>query len=514
MERDASQLEPANPGHTSQPQLTPRSAEACRRTGVDPRELVPLPPEAFAEPGQPEELQQLKFHHYENARIETYTTVQEERDRIIREGRLGSTSEEPANGLSTAQAELAAKASAAESTALLKAQRAVEKIQKRQQADIENMLMFELKAAQITEEKAQKVRREAQRAEELRRAKEAKAREWAENRRKFEEEKRRQEKAMERTARRRAQLEMQREAKKRHEDELKVKEVQHQAAAAERERLRKAEFRKQRQQEMMAKRAREAAAKAEEDARKEELRTARMQAAKQAKQAANAAEREKANQRVARSLQQQEQNLKEAREFYEHRMELEEQRRMLLNEQKEMELERRKRAGREREDHIRGVQGQMEHALEQRIHGILNRNKGHDERMRAVLDQRHQVLLRAQTQHDMRVYQRHVKLERHRRRDEYRREMLAEKIRMETQRADDVKNARQSLLQRNRAARNKSVNMRQAVIDKIDRMRRSNSFYLPQDMRAAIDNPDLLELMERCDEQQRETGGKVGRTLI
>ena len=187
---------------------------------------------------------------------------------------------------------------------------------------------------------------------------------------------------------------------------------------------------------------------------------------------------------------------------------------MLLNEQKEMELERRKRAGREREDHIRGVQGQMEHALEQRIHGILNRNKGHDERMRAVLDQRHQVLLRSQTQHDMRVYQRHVKLERHRRRDEYRREMIAEKIRMETQRADDVKNARQSLLQRNRAARNKSVNMRQAVIDKIDRMRRSNSFYLPQDMRAAIDNPDLLELMERCDEQQRETGGKVGRTLI
>ena len=66
-----SQVEAANPGHTSQPQLTPRSSEACRRTGVDPRELVPLPTEAFREPGQPEELQQLKFHHYENARVET-----------------------------------------------------------------------------------------------------------------------------------------------------------------------------------------------------------------------------------------------------------------------------------------------------------------------------------------------------------------------------------------------------------------------------------------------------------
>ena len=47
---------------TSQPQLTPRSSEACRRTGVDPRELVPLPPEVFKEPGQSDELQQLKFH--------------------------------------------------------------------------------------------------------------------------------------------------------------------------------------------------------------------------------------------------------------------------------------------------------------------------------------------------------------------------------------------------------------------------------------------------------------------
>ena len=423
-----SQVEAANPGHTSQPQLTPRSSEACRRTGVDPRELVPLPPEAFREPGQPEELQQLKFHHYENARIETYATVQEERERIIREGRLASTSTAPASGQSTAQAQLAEQASAAESTALLKEKRMVEKIQKRQQADIENMLMFELKAAQITEEKAQKVRQDTQRAEELRWAKETKAKAWAEDRRKWDEEKRRQEEVMEKGARRRAQLEMQREAKKRHEDELKIKAAQHEAAAGERERQRKQEWRKQRQQEIMAQRAREATAKAEDDARKEERRVARLEENKQAKMAANAAEREKAAQRVAQSLQQQQQNLEETREFYAHRMELEDQRRILFTEQRDLELERRKRAGRERSDHIRGVQDQMEHALEQRTRGILNRNKGHDERMREVLDQRHQGLLRSQTEHDMRVYQRHVKLERHRRRDEYRREMASKKL--------------------------------------------------------------------------------------
>jgi hypothetical protein len=504
-----SQLEASNPGHTSQPQLTPRSAEACRRTGVDPRELVPLPPEAFREPNQSEELQQLKFHHYENARIETYTTVQEEREQIIREGRLGSSSSAPATGQSTAEAQLAAQASAAESTALLKEQRIVEKIQKKQQADIENMLMFELKAAQITEEKAEKVRRDAQRAADLLRAKEAKSKAWVEDRRKWDEEKRRQDELLEKGARRRAQFEMQRETKKRHEDELKIKEAQHKAAAGERERQAKQEMRKQRQREVMAQRERDAEAKAKEDARKEARRVEKLEEQKGARMARNAAEREKANQRVAKSVQQNAQNLEEAREFYEHRMELEDQRRMLFTEQRDLDLERRKRAGRERSDHIRGVQVQMEHALEQRTRGILNRNTGHDERMRQVLDQRHQGLLRSQTEHDMRVYQRHVKLERQRRRDEYFREMVSEKIRMQTQKADDLKSSRQTLLQQRRAARNKSVNTRQGIIDKIDHMRQSNSFHLPHDMRASIDNPELLELMERCDEEQRVTGEKV-----
>ena len=91
--------------------------------------------------------------------------------------------------------------------------------------------------------------------------------------------------------------------------------------------------------------------------------------------------------------------------------------------------------------------------------------------------------------------------------------MFSEKIRMETQRADDLKSSRKTLLLQRREARNKSVNTRQGIVDKIDRMRQSNSFYLPHDMRASIDNPELLELMERCDEEQRVTGDKVRLTL-
>ena len=75
---------------TALPALTPRSAEACRRNGIDPRELVPLPVEAFAEPDQPQELQEVKFAHYEAGRKEAFRLVQAERERVIQEQARGA----------------------------------------------------------------------------------------------------------------------------------------------------------------------------------------------------------------------------------------------------------------------------------------------------------------------------------------------------------------------------------------------------------------------------------------
>ena len=42
---------------------------------------MPLPVEAFAEPDQPQELQEVKFAHYEAGRKEAFRLVQAERER-------------------------------------------------------------------------------------------------------------------------------------------------------------------------------------------------------------------------------------------------------------------------------------------------------------------------------------------------------------------------------------------------------------------------------------------------
>lgn len=494
---------------SSRPQLTPRSSEACRRTGVDPRELVPLPPEVFKEPGQSEELQQLKFHHYEQGRLETFKMVQDERERIMREASRGALRSCGASGGvgKDAEAALLAQSDAASSSVYLREKRILEKIQKRQQADIQNMLMFELKSAQISEEKEEKVRQMAERAEGLRREKERKSRVWAEERRRWDDEKHKQELMMEKDARRRQQLELQREARKKAEEELQAKRLSDELGKKEEERVAKQEARRQRQSEVMQERQRQAAIKAEEDARREELRTQKYEEQRQAREARNAALREKGAQRVSDTLAQQARSVEEQRVFYAHRMALEEQRSELLKEQRLLDLKRRKQRGQERANHIRGVQGSMEQISDGAKRAVLDKERKHDGLMRQVEMDRHEETMRAQTEKDMRMYQRQMAMARNQRRDEYRREVTSEKIRMETQRADDLKQRRQDMLFERRTMRNQSVTTRQLLVDKIDKMRQSNSFYLPPSMRTQIENPELIELMERCDETGAEMGG-------
>ena len=73
------------PTHVNRSRLTPRSAEACRRTGIEPSELLPLPREAFREPGQSTEVEKLRWERYEQIRVDAYQAVRAEREHILAE---------------------------------------------------------------------------------------------------------------------------------------------------------------------------------------------------------------------------------------------------------------------------------------------------------------------------------------------------------------------------------------------------------------------------------------------
>ena len=154
------------------PNLTPRSEKACLLAGVEPRELVPLALEAFAEPGQPAALQQLKWQRYEDVRQDAFRAVQLERDRILnREARDNASSVSNMGQSGTGGANV------------LHEQRLVEKIKRRQQADIEGMFFQEIKNLKVQEEKADRIRTTASADARKQMERERRVRENAETRR-------------------------------------------------------------------------------------------------------------------------------------------------------------------------------------------------------------------------------------------------------------------------------------------------------------------------------------------
>ena len=63
------------PSALTRNRLTPRSAEACRRTGIEPAELLPVPQSAFQETGQPADVEKIRWERYEELRMDAYKAI-------------------------------------------------------------------------------------------------------------------------------------------------------------------------------------------------------------------------------------------------------------------------------------------------------------------------------------------------------------------------------------------------------------------------------------------------------
>lgn len=70
---------------------SPRSVEACMRTGIDPASLLRRPLEHFLRSERSPELAQLAFQHEEGIRQERLKALVEERRRLEEAARVGSS---------------------------------------------------------------------------------------------------------------------------------------------------------------------------------------------------------------------------------------------------------------------------------------------------------------------------------------------------------------------------------------------------------------------------------------
>lgn len=62
---------------------SPKSLEACRKEGIDPKELLHRPFKEFENSALRPEIAQMRYEYYENKRLELIKVIERERENII-----------------------------------------------------------------------------------------------------------------------------------------------------------------------------------------------------------------------------------------------------------------------------------------------------------------------------------------------------------------------------------------------------------------------------------------------
>lgn len=232
----ASELNPPPPRIV----LTPRSAEACLRHGVNPETLRIRPLDSFVEKQLDPVIQRMRHEAYTQRRFEMMRLVRGERKKLInleaREMQLGGAG---SGGMTPGQ--IVAQQAKKNATFVELEEKNMQKMRKRQEKDLEQMLSFEMKMSEIQEERDRRTEEEKRREEARKRAKEKRGRELAEERRTRELKKKAMEDAEEERRLEVARSMFEREKALRMERERKERFAKIEARNREEERLRKQE---------------------------------------------------------------------------------------------------------------------------------------------------------------------------------------------------------------------------------------------------------------------------------
>jgi hypothetical protein len=311
----------------------------------------------------------------------------------------------------------------------------------------------------------------------------------------------------EKEARRRQQEEMRRDAKRREEEEEAERQRLVELDRKERERIAKAEARRLRQKELLEEQQAEMKRKEEQKAEQERERLQRLEEKRQAQAEENARARARQQERIEQTLLQNQERLAQQRSQYLQKMQKEEERRQAFEAEKEAEILAKQQAGIEKREHIKQCQLQMEAVVQERKDGVMKKELHHEQMKQEADEVRQREQESKIAEREMRLYAIQLAHMRSQRRTEYQREVMASKIELEAARTDHLLQSRRAQLVQRKDMRSKSCRAKEDVTARMDKMRTSSSFDIDDEIRQYIQNPDLRELLDRCDEKCK--GGKV-----
>ena len=184
----------------------------------------------------------------------------------------------------------------------------------------------------------------------------------------------------------------------------------------------------------------------------------------------------------------------------------EEERRQEFLDNRQRKAAQSRAAAEARRHQIRLAQNSMERQNEERKQAILRHEQEHADAQAEAEAERQRALAISLSEKDMRVYTRQLKLARTQRRDEYWRDVTSRKVRLEQARTEGLLDQRKQGLASRKVMQATSSIKRQEVSARIEKMRQSSKFDVDETMRNSITNPELSELLERCDAQSNGSG--------
>ncbi|CBN77673.1 conserved unknown protein [Ectocarpus siliculosus] len=466
---------------------SPRSLEACLRSGCDPQDLMPRSSKTFAVKGELPELTEIRHNFFEARRKEKIAMVKKERQSII--NFLSSKEQSGLPALGKSGSGLLAGATAASATDVeLEARRIKAGI-------LEIERKRGLVIAERQEKEMQRVVENEQRMADLHkkilRVEEADAKRRAEHDQRVAQQRaaaaeKRAKKEMEKHEREKMEDEQRKEMIKRAAEaearQLKIeKELEEQriAEAAKREEERRAL--KEQQDQATAALIRAQEEKAEEKNRIMAEREARVQAQLDEKKAAKAAEvaaqRASAEQRIQEVMEKNRKIQQDKKIAYD--LKVAEVARRKAERTEGDEAQAKKRAeDQAKQDNIRAKR--LEASYQDRADhrkDILARRRQKDKFYGQIRNERCKDLAMKKLYHDLVMEDKRQNIERLRRVDEFVRLQTLLRIEQETERTEKIKAEREFLVEQRIAVANKAIRKKHKIKEAMEKMRATNNFH-------------------------------------
>eukprot|EP00741_Cyanophora_paradoxa_P003678 tig00000093_g3575.t1 len=499
---------------------SPRSKEACLRQGIEPTELLYRPIESFAERGLAPALQRRRYDHYEIRRQAKLQLVKQERLLIMQEAEeqeaeearepeeeplalpapparapppapapapaASSASPPPAAGagdgmhsyrsgrgsVKSHKSGASGTASVADSAFIAREKDFLERLQRRQQKEVEAMVAYEKHLAELREAQRKRDEEKRRQEEELARDRARRQKEWEEKRRERdlqkakeaeEEQIRRQILAQEKYEQERKEAE-----KRRAEEERRRRE----ARKAEEEKARAADEAKRKAEAAALAQRREAEARRREMEEKEERRRQAIEAAKQRRAAEAGEKRAEAEARLFDVKAAVDETLRSQREAIERKQAEMEWRRQQQEAARRLESEERRKAS----DKSRQVEEAVARAAElerERKAELVAREQKTHERLRQLAVEKEAEARAQRRDLEAKERQRREKLEAAKRREAERKATIVRAI-------EEVEGVLdKARLQQRKSAEFRTEDRRLRMIEKaenVERMKRIEAY--------------------------------------